>query len=206
MVYVLKIRDIGSNVYAINKQIIINLFISIIINKKKVITHLRRETHIIDNLKINILLKIDTLALEKILLNFKDKTTIIDSYNIKIDVIITPKSIRLRKPLFYQSRITIPVYGSTKILIEVYKFLLNNKDYIFEPKYNRIFFFISVVDANLSFINIINDTKFSFIIPARTRLDEIQDYNYNKYYYINVNAASLAKVIFSRVKSASQTN
>ena len=160
------------------------------------------ETHIINNLKINILLEIDILAPEKILLNFKNKIIIIDFYNTEIDVTITPKSTYFYKPLFYQSRITILTYGSAKILIEIHKSLPNNKNYIFKSKYNRASLFTSIVNTNLSFINIINNTKSPLIIPARTRLGEIQNYNYNKYYYVNVNATSLVKIISPRVKSA----
>jgi len=97
----------------------------------------------------------------------------IGSCNIKIDVTIIFKSIYLRKPLFYQSRITILVYGSARISVEVYKSFLNNRNYIFEFKYNRVSLFISVVDTNLSFINVTNDIESSFIIPARIRLGEI---------------------------------
>ena len=173
MVYVLKIRGIGLNVHAINEQIIINLFILAIVNGKKVITHLRREAHIVDNLKINILLGVDILAPEKILLNFKDRTIMIGSYNTEIDVTIILKFVRFRKSLFCQSRITIPAYGSVRIPVEVHKFLLNDRDYVFEFKYNRVSLFTSVVDVNLSFINVINDIESSFIIPARIRFGEI---------------------------------
>ena len=130
----------------------------------------------------------------------------IGSYNTEIDVTIISKFIYFRKPLFCQSRITIPVYRSVRIPVEVHGSLLNNKDYIFESKYNRASLFTSIVNTNLSFINVINDTESPLIIPARTRLGEIQDYNYDRYYYVNADAASLAKVISSRVKSASQTS
>ncbi len=128
----------------------------------------------------------------------------IGSYNIEIDVTIIFKFVCFRKPLFCQSRIIILVYGSARISVEVHRSLSNDKDYIFKFKYNRASLFISIVDANLSFINVINDIKSSLMIPARTRLGEIQDYDYDGYYYINADVVSLAKVVSPRVKSASQ--
>ncbi len=110
---------------------------------------------------------------EKIFLNFKNKTVIIGSCNVEIDVTIILKSVYFCKLLFCQSRITILVYGNIRISVEIYKSLPNDRDYIFEFKYNRVSLFISVVDANLSFINIINDTESSLIISVRTRLGEI---------------------------------
>ena len=169
----IKVRGIGSNVHVINEWVIINLFILAIVNGKKVITYLRREAYIVDNLKVNVFLGVDILASEKILLNFKDRTVMIDYCNIKIDVTIISKFTRFRKLLFCQSRITIPAYGSVKIPVEVHESLLNDRDYVFEFKYNRVSFFISVVDANLFFIDVINDTESPLVIPARIRFGEI---------------------------------
>ncbi len=118
-------------------------------------------------------LGIDILVSEKIFFNFKNKTVMIGSYNTEIDVTIISKFIYFRKPLFCQSRITIPTYRSVRISVEVHKSLLNDRDYLFEFKYNHISLFISVVNTNLSFINVINDIKSFFVIPARTRLGEI---------------------------------
>ena len=67
----IQIREISDQIDDISKYVVMNLYIFDIVKKIRILTHLKIEMHLINNLKINILLKIDVLIFEKMILNFE---------------------------------------------------------------------------------------------------------------------------------------
>lgn len=61
----IKIRNIEIKVHNSTKYVIMNLYLSEKIKERSTITHFKKNFHVVNNLKINLLMKIKIINLEK---------------------------------------------------------------------------------------------------------------------------------------------
>jgi hypothetical protein len=77
---VILIININNNYYKLAKYIILNLYFLAIIYKRSILAYILRERYIINNLYINIFIKVNLLILFSFIINLSKIKAIIISY------------------------------------------------------------------------------------------------------------------------------
>ena len=74
------VREVNIKRYFTNDYLLLDIYIENEIDEQKRIAHIKRKTHVIDNLKIKILVKINIIASKRIIVNVDAYKLIINSY------------------------------------------------------------------------------------------------------------------------------
>ena len=138
------------------------------LNSKFMITKMKIEAHIIDNLRINLFLEINNLVSQEVVIDLiKQQAVISACSNIIVKINISAKSShQLIHSVYINVKMIILSHSEIHILIRIYKIfkLSENQDYIFKLKSDLLIFYIHVMNVLLSFTHIINIIKKSVII------------------------------------------
>jgi hypothetical protein len=141
------------------------------IDKKPVREVIRREVHLIDNLKANMLIENDILELEGIFIDeANNKATIFSCNNmiISIEIRVLSKSM-IKKALHARSFTMISSHFMLVIPIH-HSNLSSNRDFLFEPDDLNISLFAHAIDSSITAIMTKNDTDSTIKIPRNDRL------------------------------------
>ena len=93
MTFSLRVRKVKLIKHEINKYVIILIYLlSINFVKVKIIAFIIKELHLINELKVKMLINNNILNLKEIFINIAQKKTIINSYKITINVFIKHKN------------------------------------------------------------------------------------------------------------------
>ena len=124
-------RGLNIDKHIINEYIIIFMIFTEKDDKSNdVRVMFRRETHIMNNLKVNIFMKNEIINFEEIFIDFDKVTARINSCNIIISIKMrtfnktVSKSIHLRK--------TITIFSRSEISILMHHFNVSNRNFLFE--------------------------------------------------------------------------
>ena len=174
----------ASRKYTTNEYYLINLYIPNIIKEKPSLVYLRREVYIINDLKAKILIKVNILGSEYILINIGEKKLLIRS----CDNLIAKIKIKAKdnmKVYYYirnQKKVVLLLNTVTRLSVELRTFTpLPDRDYLFKLSYLEAYAYI--VDANIPFIYVKNNTDSAIIISRYIDLETLVEYNV-EYYYI----------------------
>ena len=158
MIIFITIRDLKTDKYIINEYVIIFMIFTEKNDKKNnVRVMFRREAHIMNNLKINILMKNEILSFKEIFIDFEKSIARINSCSVIVFIEMRTfnktvfKSIHLRK--------TITISARSKIPISMHHFnISNNRNFLFE--FDEIFYLIvyaHMIDIVINTIILRND-------------------------------------------------
>ena len=124
----------------INKFIIIIMYANDeLFDNISTIAKMIMKTHLIDNLKVNMLINNDVFMLQKIKFYFINEKMIIDicqNFVIKIEIVIK-KDFEIRRIIRVKKMIIILILLIILILIIYYNTLLKDKDFLFEFNINK---------------------------------------------------------------------
>ena len=157
-------------------------------NDKKVISVLRREIHLIENLKANMLFENDVINSKKIVFDVAKKFVVISN----TDVIIALKS-RLIKNVILKLvhlRKSIVVSVRIEIIVDVHNAcLLKSRNFLFELNNDviELIMYAYLVDAFTFSILIRNDKNYSVKIFKNARLDKIIEIDFSNVFQIEAN-------------------
>ena len=146
----------------------------------------RRETYIMNNLKVNILMRNEIISFEKIFIDFNKDIARINSCSVIIFIEMRnfnktiSKSVHLRK--------TIIIFSQSKILILMYYFnVSNNRDFLFE--FDEIFYitaYVYIVDIIINAMILRNNFNKSIQISRNHCLDRLFELNFLNTFKIDV--------------------
>ena len=193
----ISIRDID-DVQKFNEFVLIIMYINDIINNNNkinlsIIVAITRQIHLINDLKIKIFVDNDIITSKKILLNFDRQKIRIDNcrnlhtlFNIK-----TRQILSIKKTIRFRFKMTIFLYKTINVSI-VIKSFLSNRDFLFEFTYQRDLnqtkkMFAYIVDVDISFVQIYNETKQFIIVNRHFKLRNVIKYDQNDCYLVNSN-------------------
>jgi hypothetical protein len=149
------------------------------------------EIHIIDILKLKMLIAIDIVDIEKIFIDFRIRTFAIDiipEFNMNIRAI--RKNIKIIKIVVnFRKKEIISLNIIKEIPIRMRKKLNNNRDFLFLFEYPNVICYI--VNSNFSFIQICNDCENLIRVP-RKRLEFIKEFMEIEYYYVDSESHNFA--------------
>ena len=156
-------------------------------SKKQIRACFRREIHVVDDLKVNILIDIDIIDVENISIDVSNKKTRIKSCNVIVFIevrisqrdILVFKSIHFRKTTMMSSRF--------EISIEIhYLFVSNNRDCFFElKKLSYLIFYAHIIDISINAIIVKNDFDHLIQISRNLRFDKLVQFEYSNAFHID---------------------
>ena len=93
--------------------------------------YLRRELHIIDNLRAKMLIKNNIIKSKEIIINVVNKKVRINSYSTTINITTRSRGEFIRRKIYIKLSIFVPSHSEIILLIKEIN-LFNDRDFLFE--------------------------------------------------------------------------
>ena len=129
------------------------------------------------------LIRVNILSLERILINVGEEKLLIRSCNNLIaDIKMKAKdNVEVRRYVRNQKKMVLLLNTMTRLSVELRTSTpLSNRDYLFKLSYLEAYAYI--VNANIPFIYVKNNTNSAIIISRYTGLETLVEYNAEYYY------------------------
>ena len=195
----ISVRGIGTINHNTHEYVLLDIYIPGIDRR---IARIRREVHIVEELRANILVGVDIMGPEAITIDIGKKTAVIHSYNgIPIPLSITARSKQcLQRSILSQKETVIPPRSVVTVLITRHSNLPADRDFLFEPQYNGVTrqlqhtgaIYAHIVDCNMSHVQVHNASNNALEIPSNTKLGNLTEYDADGYYLVDSNARGTA--------------
>ena len=185
MTWLIKIQELDFNSHAAEDYVKLNLYLSA--NHGKT-ADIHWEIHIINNLKVNILIEIDILISEQIDVLLSQWKVIIESCKkVQLNLNVTTLSNQINQLLLLNNQTIILVYEFIIVQVKSLHVLLTDWDLLFKSncKLVNIYAYISIVDHSLISIEVWNNFSKAVIISHHTSLDYIIEYKVNRYFLVS---------------------
>ena len=179
------VRDIDTLRHMINDYLILSIYIQNMIDKRKVITHLRREIHVIDNLKTKILLSMNVISFKCMIVDMNFKQFIIRSCQslvVKLEIIIK-NNIRVRRTLRIEKKLIIEINIIVKLSINLRDDSILDKNYLFEFNFSNTYSYI--VDVFVWFVYVKNDFNTSLETSRYAYMNQLVEFEKQDCYQIS---------------------
>ena len=176
----IKIREIDKSLILSFEYVILNFILQNVLDEKSVIDKLRRQIHIIDDLKTNMLINSNILNLKKMLIDYNKKVLVFNCCR-DMKILMQMKFLRekINKMIHVYDVITMLAHFSVLIFIKFQdKALFEDKNFMFiSSEINRFNFdnkvLFHIIDVHFYIIQINNITNRVVIIVKNIRLNVI---------------------------------
>jgi hypothetical protein len=196
MLVSINVQDIENVIHQFNAYVMLNLYLNEIFKDRKTKDHIRREFHIVNDLKCRILMKLNIMTSKKMIINLVDKSLIIFTCeNLIVSIRINSKSnSRIKRIIHSKEFVTISFNSVMSVSIYMREKKLSfNKDYLFESNNDVLTtsledlsdFYTHVCDCNMIFVHVRNDFVKSIMISSRTRLKFLIEYEKKECFQID---------------------
>ena len=188
MITSLKIRDFKTKMHETSKYVITNIHLFDTKNDKKITSIIRREIHLIDDLKINMFFENDIMKSERIVINITKKIVVVNNIDVTIFLKtrfvknVIQKSMHLRKIVVVFSRFEMKIVVHNACLSKNKIFLFEFDDDIVE-----LIMYVHIVDVFTFSILIRNDKNFLIKILRNYRFDKIIEIDFLNVFQIQMN-------------------
>lgn len=183
MTIFLRIRDIESTIHETAKYVRISVYFSDKRDDKQIMTCITRKIHLIDELKANILIDNDFLKLENFIINIKNRTAMISSCKIEIDLSIKQKELYVRRNVHVNHRIVV----QSKLQISIFAefSVSNDRDFVFESSNEaNLILFHHIVNFTINQIVIRNNSSKAVVISKNFCFETISKLIYENFFQI----------------------
>jgi hypothetical protein len=166
---------------------LLDLYLNELVDETKAREHIKREFHLIDELKCKLLMNLNIMISEKIIINLTNKSLIISTCeNLLISIRVNLKSnSRIRR--IVHSKKSIMLFSNSIVNISTYlreKKLSSNRDFLFESNCETLItsfdemndLYTHVCDCNIAFVHVRNELLESMIISSKTRFELFTKY------------------------------
>ena len=193
----ISLRRIEATKYIFDEWFLLNIFLreKNEINQS-IIIHLKREIHLIDNLKIKFLMSMNILRVEQIIVNLSNKKLRFDvCENVTVSCEIKARdSVRIRRIVRISRKQSISTRTTTAIFVALKrKSSLSKRDFLFELSIFETY--VHFVNADIHFVNVRNDKNISIYLFERQRVGIIVKYETKECYLVNSENHSLAFIL-----------
>ena len=155
-----------------------------------VLVEIVREIHLVDNLKINLLIDNDILESELIDIFTFINTAIIESCDVIVSIVVKFKSSRQTRVIhaIRSQRIS----SHFKLTISIHKIMISKRDYIFESKeIKNLAVYAHIIDNNIKTILIRNDDDKAMKISRNFRLKDLIEIDFSNVMHVDVKHVDL---------------
>ena len=193
------IWDIESTRYLTDEYVILNFYISDLVNNQIEIIEIITKIHLVCNFKAKLLIDIDILNSEKMNINFFQWILIIDN-EWKTNIYVhTKNNTWICIKVWVLKQIIISLQSVMTILIQTEFSLSTDWDFIFTSIYSEAY--AHLVDANVQFVHLKNDLNQSIHINLKNCLEKIIEMKKKHCYLVDENSHNLAALKFVKLLS-----
>ena len=186
------VRKIETIRYFTNEFIILNIYISELINDKIEMIEIIVKVYLICNLKIKLLIDVNVLNLKEINISFHNCFLIInseDEWEARIHV-YAKNNICVCQKIWALKKQIISSHSLLTVLIEFKSALSTDQDFLFISIYSDAH--THLIDVNMYFIHVWNDSDQPIHISLKNGLGKIIEMKEEQCYYVDSNLHDLA--------------
>ena len=184
MIIFLKIRDLNTNRHQIWKYAICDIHLSDIKNEKKITFLFSREIHLINELKINMLLNNDIIDSKQIVFDVTKKFVYIDSIDVFITLNIRSSKIVVQRLIHLLKIIVVSSHAELTISIHNVN-LSTNRNFLFESNDDiELNMYAHLIDVIITIILIRNDKNLSIKMFKNYRLEHVIEIDFSNVFHI----------------------
>ena len=181
----LKVRDINFITHEINEFVMISIYF-LDTNKfeKSALANITRKIHLIDDLKINMLIENDILELESFIIDVSKKTTTINNCEIIIDLFIRQRDLFVRRNILSNHRIIVSLDSQARISFDYN--ISEERNFLFELSIESdCTMFHHLINSYISEVVMQNDSSRSVIIFKKFCLRSVSKLTYDHCFQIS---------------------
>ena len=186
MISFINIRELKINKHSSTEYAIIEIYFSRQKNDVSTKTKIIREIHLINHLKINMLLSNDIIESERMIFDSSNSVVHIDSCDVSISLdiktsrIVVHTSIHARKTMIISSR--------SEIVVSIHYIIISiDRDFFFESKEMNFSFYAHLINSTFKNILIRNDDDKIVQIFRNCRLNRMIELNFANVFLIQIN-------------------
>lgn len=180
MATLLKVRSMGSSKHELDEFVSISLYFSgIDSTNRPAYAHMHRELHIVKELKANLLVGNDILAMERVIIDLANKSAMISSCQVTISVAVRLKRHPVqRKVLVNRSLTILPKFEA------LVQFVCSNfpddQDFLFNPTPNSHLTLLShMLNNSTRRVLVRNELHRPIFLPRRQQLSTLTEVLYD---------------------------
>ena len=195
----IKIKNIKFAIHDNSKYVILNLYMSKKYQENSATAHFKTKFHIINEIKINMLIKINVMKSKRINLNFENKIIIIFTCkNIQISINFHRKKTSINRTIWTAIQITMSIEKIIIVSVRIKSAQISkNRNYNFFSKMKRMLkskkkYFVHVTSFNLVAVQIKNILNRSYIIFKNFKMKHLRDFDEKNCFMISFENSHLA--------------
>ena len=128
----LRMRDVNVIKHETDEYIIVSIYLSEINEfDNQVLAVIIKELHLINDLRVKMLIKNDILESKDIFINISQKQTFIDSCKVKVEIYVKQRDDYVRRKILIKKVITVSSHFEVIIFIRASSVLSQNRDFLF---------------------------------------------------------------------------
>ena len=198
----LKVKDIKSFTHEFVEYVCISVYFSgLTKNDFSALTFIARKIHLINDLKIKMLIENDLLNSKNFIIDIEKKSTTIENCEINISLKIQSKESYIRKIVHAQNIVVL--LSSEKQLISIKIKIFENRNFFFESDANANFTMCShILNTNTKQILIKNEFVNIVKVSRRIRLNQISKMNCDNCFQISETDMTVKSFKKNKLKQA----
>ena len=183
----LRVRGVGSIKHETAEYVIADLYFSGTDSQgNKVLACLRREIHIVDDLRAKLLIGNDIIDPEGIVVDVVNKSAFIGSCKIKIEIFARPRGEFIKKKIHVKSATLVPSHSNV-ILPTKFIDLPENRDFLFELITQANFtLFAHLVDHIMTGVLVRNEIDSLIQVSRKLKLGNVLEMDYEKCFQASI--------------------
>ena len=169
-------------------------------NDQKTTSLFRREIHLVDNLKANMLLDNDIIEFEDFAIDMTKRHAVIDSTDITISLKIRSPKLTIQRSVHLKKTTVIPPHIELTVAVH-HAELSTTRDFLFEPNDSLNFIlYAHLVDASTKSIIVRNDREFPVMISRNFRLDRMFEIDFSSDFHIDIDDDDVRYLVVKKFK------
>ena len=203
IVDLMTIREIEDREHFNFDYVNVNLYLKDKLKKKTFIVHIKRDVHVVDNLRVKMLIDTNNLRVkmlidtnimcsEKMIVNLQIRKFIIDNCNMTTSIICTFIDLKINRIVKFHHVVTISTHIVVTMSFKQNVNLSIERDYSFQSHVISINFetkddnMTHIVDFKTSMIHVRNVIDKTIIVSKHTKFDKIFDFDEKDCYHVDV--------------------
>ena len=206
MITFISIRDLDVDKHMTIEYIILFMYFFDQKNDVTIKIKIIREIHLLDNLKINMLLNNDVIESKKIDVNVSNKSTYIDNCEI-IDNFEIRTSRSIVQISIHERKITI-VFSHNELILSMHYIIVSfDRNYLFESNEFNFSFYVYLINFTFKHIVVRNKNSQTVHISWNCRVDHMIEIDFINAFQIHVDEISeIVDLTFRRSTRTHKTN
>ena len=186
------IREIEDREHFSSDYASVDLYLKSKLKGKTFIAHIKRDVHVVDNLRAKMLIGTNIMCPEGMIANLQTRKLIIDSCNMTTPIICTLIDFRINRIVRSHHVVTISAHIVVTVSFKQDVDLSVERDYSFQPHVTSINFgakddiMTHIVDFKTSMIHVRNVIDKAITVSKHTKLDKISDFDEENCYHVDV--------------------